>query len=167
MKKTFSLILIGLLGISAHAEGFSKTINVKVSSSEPIYSTVTEYASVETCQDVKEPVNNSSTATNIVGTVVGGALGGVLGHQIGGGRGKDVATVGGAILGSIAGNKMTANNSDSSSYRIVKQCDVKQVPQEKTIISGYKNKGYLEGNEITVFSTQKLDSIPVSITYSY
>ena len=37
------------------------------------------------------------------GVVAGGILGGVLGHQVGGGRGKDLATVGGAIAGGAIG----------------------------------------------------------------
>ena len=37
------------------------------------------------------------------GAVVGALLGGILGHQVGGGRGKDLATVGGAIAGGAIG----------------------------------------------------------------
>src|SRR5438067_12256569 len=36
---------------------------------------------------------------NVPGAIVGGIVGGVLGHQIGGGRGRDVATAGGAVAG--------------------------------------------------------------------
>src|SRR5262245_40375712 len=39
-----------------------------------------------------------------IGTVAGAAAGGLLGHQIGGGSGRDVATVLGVIGGGIAGN---------------------------------------------------------------
>lgn len=42
-------------------------------------------------------------APNVPGAIVGGILGGVLGHQIGGGRGRDVATVGGAVAGVAIG----------------------------------------------------------------
>lgn len=38
------------------------------------------------------------------GTVIGGVAGGVLGNQIGEGRGRTVATIGGALLGALAGN---------------------------------------------------------------
>ena len=44
-----------------------------------------------------------------VGMVAGGVLGGVLGHQIGGGRGKTVATVAGAAGGAYVGNKVEQN----------------------------------------------------------
>lgn len=40
---------------------------------------------------------------NVPGAIIGGVLGGVLGHQIGGGRGKDVATAGGAVAGAAIG----------------------------------------------------------------
>ena len=39
-----------------------------------------------------------------VGAVLGAAAGGVIGHQFGGGTGRDVATVLGAIGGGLAGN---------------------------------------------------------------
>lgn len=39
------------------------------------------------------------------GAVLGGVAGGVAGHQIGKGKGNDVATVAGALLGAYAGHK--------------------------------------------------------------
>src|SRR3546814_3474104 len=45
-------------------------------------------------------VTNKDVGTNsVAGTILGGVAGGVLGHQIGGGHGKDVATVAGAAGG--------------------------------------------------------------------
>ena len=41
-----------------------------------------------------------------LGAVAGAVLGGVIGHQIGGGRGKDVATGVGAIAGGMAGHQV-------------------------------------------------------------
>ncbi|BCQ39145.1 hypothetical protein ERHA54_17480 [Erwinia rhapontici] len=38
----------------------------------------------------------------IAGSVLGAVAGGVLGHQFGGGRGRDVATVAGALAGAMA-----------------------------------------------------------------
>lgn len=42
---------------------------------------------------------------NIVGTGLGAVAGGVLGNQIGGGKGRTVATVGGALGGAYLGNE--------------------------------------------------------------
>lgn len=42
---------------------------------------------------------------NIVGTAIGAVGGGLVGHQIGGGKGKDLATIGGAVAGGFAGHE--------------------------------------------------------------
>ena len=44
--------------------------------------------------------------TGAAGMIGGAVLGGLLGHQVGRGRGKDVATVAGAAGGAYAGNKI-------------------------------------------------------------
>ena len=51
---------------------------------------------------------------------VGGAVvGGVIGHQMGGGRGRDVATVLGALGGGLAGNQIEKNAKKTVEYQIV------------------------------------------------
>jgi len=62
---------------------------------------------------LRDPENHSDKK-NIAGTVIGGVLGGVLGHQVGSGRGNDVATVGGAALGAYAGNRVENNRNDDN-----------------------------------------------------
>lgn len=54
-----------------------------------------------------------------LGAVTGGVLGGVLGHQIGGGRGKDVATVAGAAGGAYAGHQTEKNMKSKTRYQVV------------------------------------------------
>ncbi len=49
-----------------------------------------------------EEVTLEGTNTG-AGTLAGGAMGGALGSAVGGGSGRTIATVGGAILGGIAG----------------------------------------------------------------
>lgn len=49
-------------------------------------------------------VNRCNSET--VGQVLGGVVGGVLGHQIGGGRGKTLATIGGAVAGVLVGGEI-------------------------------------------------------------
>jgi uncharacterized protein YcfJ len=51
--------------------------------------------------------------------VLGAVLGGVLGHQIGGGTGKDIATVGGAVAGGVIGARSGGND---ESTRDVRRC---------------------------------------------
>jgi uncharacterized protein YcfJ len=54
--------------------------------------------------------------------VLGAIIGGVLGHQVGGGRGKDAATVGGAIAGAAIGNNAGRNDSGATYDRDVQRC---------------------------------------------
>ncbi len=51
----------------------------------------------------RRPVQDEN---RITGSVLGAVAGGVIGHQFGGGRGKDVATVVGALGGGYAGNQI-------------------------------------------------------------
>ncbi len=53
------------------------------------------------------------------GAVIGGIVGGVLGHQVGSGRGKDVATVAGAAGGAYAGHQIEKNKNSTTSYQVV------------------------------------------------
>lgn len=60
------------------------------------------------------------------GAIVGGILGAVVGHQIGGGRGKNVATVLGGVGGALAGNAIESNQQPGQiheSYRVSVQGD--------------------------------------------
>ena len=60
-----------------------------------------------------------SGGANIPGAIAGAVIGGILGHQIGGGRGQDLATAGGAVGGAALG----ANVGGGSSYsRDVQRC---------------------------------------------
>ena len=43
---------------------------------------------------------------NLGGAVAGAVIGGILGHQVGSGRGNDVATVGGALAGGVIGSNV-------------------------------------------------------------
>ena len=69
------------------------------------------------CWVERQQVNSDA---NIGGAIIGGILGGVLGHQVGGGRGRDVATAGGAIAGAAIGN----NQGGGSTYdRDIRRCE--------------------------------------------
>lgn len=47
---------------------------------------------------------------NIGGAIAGALIGGILGHQVGGGSGKDIATVGGLAAGAALGANIGRNN---------------------------------------------------------
>ncbi|MGE5095196.1 MAG: glycine zipper 2TM domain-containing protein [Betaproteobacteria bacterium] len=51
-----------------------------------------------------------------LGAVLGGVAGGVLGHQVGSGRGRDVATVAGAAGGAYAGHQIEKSQKSTMNY---------------------------------------------------
>jgi outer membrane lipoprotein SlyB len=57
-----------------------------------------------------------------VGAVLGGIAGGVVGHQVGHGRGKDVATIAGALGGAYIGDRVQKSN-ERDRYRIAVRLD--------------------------------------------
>lgn len=61
---------------------------------------------------------------NVPGAIIGGVLGGILGHQIGGGSGKTVATIGGAVGGGALGaNIDRIRGGGGSVTRDVRRCE--------------------------------------------
>ncbi len=62
-------------------------------------------------------INNVKKASG-VGMVGGAVVGGLLGNQIGGGRGKDLATVAGAVGGAVAGNEIEKSSGSTQHYEI-------------------------------------------------
>lgn len=53
-----------------------------------------------------------------VGAIVGGVAGAILGHQVGGGSGKDLATIGGAAGGAYLGNEMEKGTKQRTVFRV-------------------------------------------------
>ena len=71
----------------------------------PQYSEVQVTTPIRTCKIVDVPIYGN-TGKAQTGEVLGGAIiGGILGNQVGGGKGKDAATILGAILGADFANK--------------------------------------------------------------
>ncbi|WP_374625980.1 glycine zipper 2TM domain-containing protein [Pandoraea sp.] len=71
-----------------------------------------------------EQLNGANNSPNILGTVLGGAAGGLLGNTMGGGRGRTATTIGGALIGAIAGNRIENNMGQPNVlYRITVRLD--------------------------------------------
>ncbi|HKD54924.1 MAG TPA: glycine zipper 2TM domain-containing protein [Steroidobacteraceae bacterium] len=91
----------------------------------------------------------------IIGSVAGAVIGGVIGHQIGGGRGRDLATVAGAAGGGYAGNRIQKNLQDRDTTTTTEQkCTTVYDTSEKRI--GYEVHYRLGKKEGTV----KMDHDP-------
>lgn len=66
----------------------------------------------------RKPVQDEN---RIAGSVLGAVAGGVIGHQFGGGRGKDIATVAGALGGGYAGNHIQGSMQENDTYTTTQQ----------------------------------------------
>jgi uncharacterized protein YcfJ len=58
------------------------------------------------CWVEREQFVRNRDGGNVPGALFGAVIGGILGHQIGGGRGKDLATIGGAVAGAAVGSRV-------------------------------------------------------------
>ena len=176
------LIIISTLLVGAlSAESFSFTKNIRVIKSHPQYETVSNDEPYQECRDVRVRVDraygggyDNQDKDRVAGSIIGGTIGGVIGHQIGEGKGKDVATVGGAILGTIVGGNMASNRSQAQGvysqpqYQTKRECVTKyrrRASQRR--LSGYENIAFYQGREIKKYSDEPLSYIPVTITVSY
>lgn len=85
----------------------------------------------------------------LVGTIAGALIGGVIGHQVGGGSGRDLATVAGAAGGGYAGNRIQKNLQDRDTVTTAEEkCDTVYDSSEKIV--GYRVRYRLDGKEATV-----------------
>lgn len=76
------------------------------------------------CWVEREQVVQDRSGASIPGAIVGALIGGVLGHQVGGGTGKDIATVGGAVAGGLVGaNVGRIGGGQQAQTRDVQRCE--------------------------------------------
>ncbi len=80
---------------------------------EPVKPLCYDCGVIESVREIEKKGEGSG-----LGAAVGGVAGGLLGRQTGGGRGRDVMTVLGAIGGAFAGNAVEKNVKKAKSYEI-------------------------------------------------
>ncbi|CAJ0864567.1 hypothetical protein R20233_02908 [Ralstonia sp. LMG 32965] len=136
MKSKQILIAAGVVGLTVlagcAAPGYGGGYNGGYAQQPPAYGqqpayggqpqqTGALYGRVESIQPMQAPANSPG----ILGTIIGGVAGGILGHQVGGGTGNTVATIGGAALGAYAGNQVEqrAGAGGQTVYRISVRLD--------------------------------------------
>ncbi len=125
MKKfTLAVILFATTGGIAYANEQQFMDEASVLKANPVYRTVQINQPVEECwnEQVRVPDNDGyeSHTPKILGAIVGAAVG----NEFGSGRGKDLATVAGAVLGGSIGKDVQESNARKQGSRIVyeKRC---------------------------------------------
>jgi outer membrane lipoprotein SlyB len=86
---------------------------VHVAAAEPDSRWCANCGNVESIRAISHRAQGSG-----LGAGAGAVLGGLLGHQIGGGNGRQLATVAGAVGGAVVGNQVEGNMKASTSYEI-------------------------------------------------
>jgi len=132
-KLLTALALAGcVLAPAAFAQSFED--NARVTAVRQIHERIP--VSREECWNdrVRAYENRTVTRTDTgapigAGTVLGAIVGGVAGHQVGRGRGNDVATGVGAVVGGLLGNQVDRNNAEPPSQ----VTEVERVPVERDV----------------------------------
>lgn len=91
--------------------------------------------------DREQVTEESRSKPNVGGAIAGAIIGGILGHQIGSGRGNDVATAGGAIAGGAVGANVGRGGPSTTTYdRDVRRCEnvVSRDPQYWDVTYQYR-----------------------------
>ena len=88
-----------------------KSKPVQVAAAEPKW--CGNCGNVESVRAIKQRAQGSG-----LGAAGGAVLGGLLGNQIGGGTGRQLATVAGAVGGAVVGNQVEGNMKATTSYEI-------------------------------------------------
>ena len=83
--------------------------------------------------------------TSVIGMIVGG----VLGNQIGDGAGQDLATMGGVMIGAVAGEEADVRNAQ----RITAKMDSGRVITTVLPIDSNNPNEYKSGDAVTIFIT--------------
>ncbi|ADV46153.1 glycine zipper 2TM domain-containing protein [Nitratifractor salsuginis] len=163
MKKLFLLSLLAFGSI--YAGSFSWYRDVPVIRSKPVYETVTIRKPYEVCYNRQVPVYRNGIEEPVA-ALLGGAAGGVLGHQIGKGRGRTAATIGGAVVGAFVGDNL-ARRQRRVYYRPHRVCETRyRVHGERQLVH-YRNVARFHGRRIVKFSSRPLRYIRIKITASY
>lgn len=113
-----------------------------------------QYATVLSATPIKKTYNNAKqechdeTVTHhkpvkdshqVAGTAIGAVVGGLAGHQVGGGRGKTLATVAGAVAGGYAGKKIQEKQQEDATYTTQQQkCQTVNHPYTKVVAYSVK-----------------------------
>ena len=102
---------------------YAQTASASHSAPAPIYAPppaqVAQAPICHSCGRV-EAVNaiQSEAAPSGLGAVAGGVVGGLLGNQVGGGNGRTLATVAGAVGGGFAGHEIEKRTRSSTTYQV-------------------------------------------------
>jgi uncharacterized protein YcfJ len=152
MLKGFAVGGVAMVVLGAGAVTGYKTLSkpqfAEVVAAKEVFETVV--TPHEQCEDVQVQHQAAVKDKNrIAGTAIGAVAGGLLGSAIGGGKGKTVATIGGAAAGGYAGNQVQ-KNMQQKDVTTSTEHRCKMVNEKSQKVVGYNVTYRLEGKEAMV-----------------
>ena len=128
------------------------------------YKTVIEQTpySVEVCKDVQ--IRGQASTGD---TVFGALLGGVIGNQFGGGKGKDAATILGAIVGADIANKKPRTSQQIIGYREEQTCNNVTFYETQQELKNYSIRyewNGIVGKTVTYNNYRVGDRLPIRVS---
>jgi len=124
MDKTLAVALGGVLAAGAAIGAYKTGVigpqyaevvrSTPITVKEPIYADVVDSVPITQATESPQKVCDNQTVQvrqperfgNKDGTLIGAVVGGLVGHQVGGGSGRTLATVGGAVAGGYIGRNI-------------------------------------------------------------
>jgi len=113
------LLLTTIVTTTVSAETYMQ--NAVVLSVQKMYSSHNVQTPVEVCSYVDVPTYTDEIQASTADVLAGAIFGGLIGNAVGGGKGKDAATLIGAIAGADIANKKSTKRRVVS-YRTERQC---------------------------------------------
>ena len=165
-KRTISLVLLSFLtaGAVLAQETYNTIDEAAVISVEPVFKSVRVNVPVQECwqEAVRVPKDSYNSYTP---EILGAILGAGVGNQVGKGRGKDVATVAGAILGGSMGRDYdNKSRSQNDEIRYEDRCKTVDKFYTEERADGYRVTYEYEGNLYTTLTRSNPgESIKVGI----
>ena len=160
------LATVAVLGFATAAQ--AQTEYAQIIQVQPNYHTVYQNIPTTSCQNVEVPIYGRTQGQASTGdTLFGALIGGALGNQVGGGKGKDAATVLGAIIGADVANKRSGSQQYITGYRVQQQCYQSVDRQQSTVIKNYTITYDWNGITARSFTNNQYnvgDQIPVSVS---
>ncbi len=126
LTKFFTALILGafvLSGCSSANQG--DVVTAGSSAGKVVYGKIVSARSVT----IKESKNLSD---NALGGIGGGVAGGIAGSTIGGGKGQDVATVGGVLAGAVLGAVIQDQLSTAKGFEYIVELDAPKTTSSKT-----------------------------------
>lgn len=157
------LLTTGLIVLSTSSLAFvdkAEVINV-----EEVFKTKFYQMPYEECRTEDTPVYSEKSDNSYTDEIFGGIVGGVIGNQLGSGRGNNVMTVAGTLLGASIASDNDRNSGRIVSYRQVKICETKYKHESKESVDYYLVTAKYNDRKFT-FKSSTLPGSMVKVTVS-